>query len=76
LEPLVERAAFVVPGHGAVADSSRALEVLREDRAYLTALASEGADAALPPTRRNGAMRKIHLENVERAGSPATPAGS
>jgi glyoxylase-like metal-dependent hydrolase (beta-lactamase superfamily II) len=76
LEPLVERAAFVVPGHGAVVDSSRALEVLREDRAYLTALASEGADAALPPTRRNGAMRKIHLENVERAGSPATPAGS
>jgi glyoxylase-like metal-dependent hydrolase (beta-lactamase superfamily II) len=76
LEPLVERASYVVPGHGAVLDSERALAVLREDRSYLSALMARGADAPLPLTRRNGAMRKIHLENVERAGSPATPAGS
>jgi len=75
LEPLVERASFVVPGHGAVIDSERALAVLREDRAYLSALAADGADAALPLTRRNGAMKKIHAENVERAGSRPSPAG-
>ena len=66
LEPLVERAAHVVPGHGAVLDSSRALATLREDRAYLSALVERGSDAPLPLTRRNGAMRKIHAENVGR----------
>jgi len=69
LEPLVERAEHVVPAHGAVLDASRALAVLREDRAYLSALESDGADAALPPTRRNGAMKKIHAENVTRLGA-------
>lgn len=76
LEPLVERAAHVVPGHGAVLDSSRALALLGEDRAYLSALLSDGADAALPLTRRNGAMRKIHAENVARVGSRPSVRGS
>ena len=66
LEPLVERAAHVVPGHGAVLDSERALAILREDRAYLSALLEHGADAPLPLARRNGAMRKIHAENAAR----------
>jgi hypothetical protein len=66
LQPLVERADHVVPGHGAVLDSERALAILREDRAYLSALVERGADAPLPLTRRNGAMRKIHAENVGR----------
>jgi glyoxylase-like metal-dependent hydrolase (beta-lactamase superfamily II) len=66
LEPLVEGAEHVVPGHGAVLDSERALGLLREDRAYLSALVERGSDAALPLTRRNGAMRKIHAENVAR----------
>ncbi len=66
LEPLVEQAEHVVPGHGAVLDSERALAILREDRAYLSALVERGADAPLPLTRRNGAMRKIHAENVGR----------
>jgi glyoxylase-like metal-dependent hydrolase (beta-lactamase superfamily II) len=70
LEPLVERAEFVVPGHGAVLESSAALRVLAEDRDYLSALVSSGAGADLPPTRRNGAMRKIHAENLQRLGSP------
>jgi glyoxylase-like metal-dependent hydrolase (beta-lactamase superfamily II) len=76
LEPLVERASYVVPGHGAVMEGARALEVLREDRSYLTALVADGSDAALPPTRRNGAMRKIHAENVERVGSRPSAHGS
>jgi glyoxylase-like metal-dependent hydrolase (beta-lactamase superfamily II) len=66
LEPLVEAAEHVVPGHGAVVDSARAAAILREDRAYLTALLEQGADAPLPPARRNGAQRKIHAENVGR----------
>ena len=66
LEPLVEQADHVVPGHGAVLDAERALAILREDRAYLSALVERGADAPLPLTRRNGAMRKIHGENVGR----------
>jgi glyoxylase-like metal-dependent hydrolase (beta-lactamase superfamily II) len=66
LEPLIERAEHVVPGHGSVLDAERALAILREDRAYLSALVERGADAPLPLTRRNGAMRKIHAENAGR----------
>jgi glyoxylase-like metal-dependent hydrolase (beta-lactamase superfamily II) len=66
LEPLVEQADHVVPGHGAALDSERALAILREDRTYLSALVERGADAPLPLTRRTGAMRKIHAENVGR----------
>ncbi len=66
LEPLVERAEYVVPGHGTVLDGERALAILREDRAYLEALLERGADATLPLTRRNGAMKKIHAENAAR----------
>jgi glyoxylase-like metal-dependent hydrolase (beta-lactamase superfamily II) len=66
LEPVVELAAHVVPGHGAVLDSARALAILREDRSYLTGLVERGSGAPLPLARRNGAMRKIHAENVAR----------
>jgi glyoxylase-like metal-dependent hydrolase (beta-lactamase superfamily II) len=66
LEPLVERAAHVVPGHGAVLDAERAAAILREDRAYLEALLERGADAPLPLARRTGAQRRIHAENVTR----------
>ena len=38
LEPLVEQAEHVVPGHGGPIDGARALAILREDRAYLEAL--------------------------------------
>jgi glyoxylase-like metal-dependent hydrolase (beta-lactamase superfamily II) len=66
LEPLVERAEHIVPGHGAVLDAERALAILREDRAYVQALLEQGADAPLPLARRTGAQRKIHAENVAR----------
>jgi len=76
LEPLVELAAHVVPGHGTVLDSARAAALLREDRAYLSALVERGPDAPLPLTRRNGAMKKIHAENVTRVSSPANERAS
>jgi glyoxylase-like metal-dependent hydrolase (beta-lactamase superfamily II) len=64
LEPYVEQADWVVPGHGAPIDAQRALAIMREDVAYLEALPDPAAP--LPIARRNRAMRKIHAENVER----------
>jgi glyoxylase-like metal-dependent hydrolase (beta-lactamase superfamily II) len=64
LEPLVERATAVVPGHGEVLDGARALAILREDRAYLEAL----PDTRLPLARRTAVQEKIHSQNVARLG--------
>jgi glyoxylase-like metal-dependent hydrolase (beta-lactamase superfamily II) len=66
LEPLVEQADHVVPGHGPSMDSTRALAILREDRAYLEALLAHGEEAKLPLARRTGAQRKIHALNIGR----------
>ena len=55
LEPLVEQADHVVPGHGEPIDGTRAAAILREDRAYLQALREQGAGgeaAARAPQRR------------------------
>jgi glyoxylase-like metal-dependent hydrolase (beta-lactamase superfamily II) len=65
LEPLVERADTVVPGHGEPLASVRAGAILREDLAYLEALAGEDpASAPLPLARRDGGNRKLHDYNV------------
>ena len=64
LEPVVEQAAHVVPGHGGAIDGVRAAAILREDRAYLEALRDRGADAPLPLARRTGAQKRIHADNV------------
>lgn len=61
LQPLVEQADHVVPGHGAVLDPARALAILREDVAYLEGL----PDSPLPLARRTGAQRKIHESNAK-----------
>lgn len=62
LQPLVEGAEHVVPGHGEVLDAVRAAAILREDVAYLEAL--PGAD--LPIARRSATQRAIHAQNVKR----------
>ena len=64
LERLVAEAAAVVPGHGEPLDGTRALAILREDRAYLTALRDRGADAPLPLARRSKEQRRIHAANT------------
>ena len=69
LEPLVEEAEHVVPGHGAPMDGTRAAAILREDRAYLEALLADGEKAKLPIARNNGGQRKIHAENVAHVSS-------
>jgi glyoxylase-like metal-dependent hydrolase (beta-lactamase superfamily II) len=66
LEEYVERAAWVVPGHGAPIDPQRAAAILREDVAYLEALAQHGAAAPLPLARRGAPMENIHADNVAR----------
>lgn len=66
LEPLVEEAAYVVPGHGGPIEGERAAAILREDRAYLEALLEQGAGAPLPLARRTGAQRAIHAKNAGR----------
>ncbi len=66
LEPLVEQASHVVPGHGGPVEGARALAILREDRAYLEALEARGAGAPLPPARRTGAQKKVHEANAKR----------
>ena len=68
LRPLVDRARVVVPGHGAVLDRERALELLEEDEAYLGGLAELGAEAPLPAGRRTGEQRRLHALNAARAG--------
>ncbi len=62
LEPLVEQAAVVVPGHGEPLDGVRALSIQRADRAYLEALPA----AALPVARSTLAQRVIHTDNARR----------
>jgi glyoxylase-like metal-dependent hydrolase (beta-lactamase superfamily II) len=65
LEELVARAEWVVPGHGGPIEGSRALAILREDRAYVSALL-EGEDPPLPLARRTKAQREIHARNLTR----------
>jgi glyoxylase-like metal-dependent hydrolase (beta-lactamase superfamily II) len=65
LEPLVEEADHVVPGHGGPIDGTRAAAILRDDRAYVEALLEHGAKAKLPLARRTAEQRKIHAANVE-----------
>ena len=68
LRPLVQRAEHVVPGHGPVLGSERALSVIEEDLAYLRALRERGVAAELPPGRRTRSQRERHAENVARMG--------
>jgi glyoxylase-like metal-dependent hydrolase (beta-lactamase superfamily II) len=62
LRPLVAHADWVVPGHGAAIEGSRAAAILDEDVRYLT-------DWQLPRTRRSAAQRAIDAENRKRAGA-------
>jgi glyoxylase-like metal-dependent hydrolase (beta-lactamase superfamily II) len=66
LRALLGAAEHVVPGHGHVLDAERALAVLEQDVAYLSALRKDGEGAELPRGRRTKAQRAIHAENVER----------
>jgi glyoxylase-like metal-dependent hydrolase (beta-lactamase superfamily II) len=68
LAPYVAEAEWVVPGHGGPIDGQRAAAILREDLAYVEALAASG-DAPLPLARRDRAQKAIHAENVARVAA-------
>ena len=65
LSGFVAQAEWVVPGHGAPLTRARAEEILREDDAYLAALASDPASARPPASRGTApAQQRIHEDNV------------
>ncbi|MGI8801952.1 MAG: MBL fold metallo-hydrolase [Solirubrobacteraceae bacterium] len=64
LEPLVGRAAWVVPGHGEPLDGRGAARVLDEDRTYVEELRGDPRGGALPPGRRDAEQRRLHAANV------------
>ncbi len=64
LRALVARVEHVIPGHGPVLDSSRALAILDEDATYLAALRESGINASLPDGRRGRAQREMHARNI------------
>jgi glyoxylase-like metal-dependent hydrolase (beta-lactamase superfamily II) len=66
LAPLVEQAATVVPGHGAVHERETALRLLDEDVDYLDALERGEERPALPAGRDTKPQREIHAENATR----------
>ena len=68
LEPLVDQARVVVPGHGEPLDNVRAAAILREDLAYVEALVADPASAQLPLARRDGGNRKLHEYNLSLLG--------
>ena len=74
LEPLVEQAAYVVPGHGGPIEAAAARALLREDREYLERLRDgRTSAAALPPGRRDAEQGRLHAANLARlreAGAP------
>ncbi len=63
LRPLVAAAEHIVPGHGPVLESTRALEILEEDLDYLRALRA-GGEVELPAGRRARQQRVIHAANT------------
>ena len=67
LEPLLEQAQYVVPGHGGPIDQAAAQRLLEEDRAYLAALREQPpAGIVLPAARRDAEQRRLHGANVAR----------
>jgi glyoxylase-like metal-dependent hydrolase (beta-lactamase superfamily II) len=66
LRPLVEQAAWVVPGHGTPLERERALSVWEEDAAYLQQLALNPQASAPPRSRANPRQRRIHQANLKR----------
>lgn len=64
LRGLVEGAEHIVPGHGPVMGSQRAIEVLAEDHLYLHALQEHGGEAKLPRGRHSPSQARVHADNV------------
>jgi glyoxylase-like metal-dependent hydrolase (beta-lactamase superfamily II) len=64
LEPLVERAETVVPGHGSPLGRDEALRILEADRIYLARLEHCEERPPLPDGRDTPRQRALHAENL------------
>lgn len=64
LEPLVEAAETVVPGHGSPLARNDALRILEQDRDYLATLERSEERPRLPPGRDSARQRTLHAENL------------
>ena len=81
LEPLIEQAEFVVPGHGGPIDAKTAQHLLLEDREYLRHLRDDRSPVpALPTARRDAEQRRLHEANLSRlspkVGVSSSPGGA
>jgi glyoxylase-like metal-dependent hydrolase (beta-lactamase superfamily II) len=63
---LVERAAWIVPGHGGPVDGPRATTILAEDRSYVEGLRDDPRTVAPPGGRGGAEQRRLHAANVAR----------
>lgn len=70
LDQLLGEAEYAVAGHGGAMPAGRAVEILREDRAYVEGLAADPPGTPLPPSRSGAEQRRLHAANVA-ALSPA-----
>jgi glyoxylase-like metal-dependent hydrolase (beta-lactamase superfamily II) len=70
LGQLVERAEWVVPGHGEPLDRVRATEILGEHRAYVEGMISDPLAVRPAFARGRPEQRRLHAANVERLRKP------
>lgn len=64
LRPLVGRAEWVVPGHGAPYSGTRAAEILEEDDAYLELLEVDPDGGGPPRSRSTAPQQRMHEANL------------
>jgi glyoxylase-like metal-dependent hydrolase (beta-lactamase superfamily II) len=69
LAPLVARAEWVIPGHGAPIDRAHAQRLLDEDDSYLELLEREPGDAEPPASRATHVQLRAHEANLRRVGA-------
>jgi glyoxylase-like metal-dependent hydrolase (beta-lactamase superfamily II) len=70
LGQLVERAAWVVPGHGPPLEAGRAAEVIGEHRDYVEAMLRDPLTVKPAFARGRPEQRRLHAANVEHLGKP------
>jgi glyoxylase-like metal-dependent hydrolase (beta-lactamase superfamily II) len=70
LGQLVERADWIVPGHGAPLDRTRAAEIVADHRGYVEAMIADPLAVKPPLARGRPEQRRLHAANVERLRKP------
>jgi glyoxylase-like metal-dependent hydrolase (beta-lactamase superfamily II) len=67
---LVERADWVIPGHGTPLEKARALEILGDHRSYVEGMIADPLAVKPAYARGRPEQRRLHAENVQRLGKP------